>query len=97
MNNQAITNHAGPTTFRRFVEGEATPGETKRIVRHLLAGCETCGERAAAARQPKKSPASWNYDAVFARLAQPVGAEMEHEEPVGAGSASSAGSWSAHP
>ncbi|HYH45480.1 MAG TPA: hypothetical protein VEG34_07325 [Thermoanaerobaculia bacterium] len=63
--------HARPAAFRRMVRGgSASPGEVQVIVRHLLAGCETCQRRMAEARDAGGDHATWSYDAVFSRLAR---------------------------
>jgi hypothetical protein len=74
--------HARPAAFRRMVRGGspgASPGEVQTIVRHLLAGCETCQRRMAEARDAGGDPATWSYDAVFSRLARRSGGERETE------------------
>lgn len=73
--------HARPAAFRRLLRGGfpgASPGETQTIVRHLLAGCETCQRRMAEARQAGGDPETWSYDDVFARLGRRP--EQEREE-----------------
>jgi len=34
--------HPTPDLLLRFIQGEATQGETRAVVRHLLAGCPRC-------------------------------------------------------
>lgn len=38
--------HPGAEQLRRFLLGEATVGETREVVRHLLTGCRQCQETA---------------------------------------------------
>lgn len=73
--------HARPAAFRRMIRGgaPASPGEVQTIVRHLLAGCETCQRRMAEARDAGGDPVTWSYDAVFSRLARRSGDEREVE------------------
>lgn len=73
--------HARPAAFRRMIGGgsPASSGEVQTIVRHLLAGCETCQRRMAEARDAGGDPATWSYDAVFSRLARPSCEEREVE------------------
>jgi len=35
-------NHPPPAALQRFMQGEASRGEVRAIVRHLLAGCPEC-------------------------------------------------------
>src|SRR6185369_4234956 len=34
--------HPTESELQRFMRGELAPGEARAVVRHLLAGCETC-------------------------------------------------------
>ena len=34
--------HPGRKQIERFVKGQATPAETRDVVRHLLVGCPKC-------------------------------------------------------
>src|ERR1700681_3000060 len=56
--------------FRRDRRGGAASGETREIVRHLLAGCSRCGQIVEETRNRSLAPppAVETYDAVFDRL-----------------------------
>jgi tetratricopeptide (TPR) repeat protein len=72
---QYRSEHPRPAVFRRMVQGQASPEEARGIVRHLLAGCPSCGRLAEEARWPERR--EWNYDAVFDRLQQRLDAGIE--------------------
>lgn len=74
-------NHARPAAFQRFLQGDASPAEVQTIVRHLLASCASCRKRLSAARRAQGSPATWSYDAAFARLGQRVQEAASPEAP----------------
>jgi tetratricopeptide (TPR) repeat protein len=69
--------HPRRETFRRLVDGKASAGETRAIVRHLLSGCPSCADLAEEARRPAVPTSEGSYDAVFARLAKKLAAGAE--------------------
>ncbi len=86
--------HPPREAFERLVRGEAEAGETREIVRHLLAGCSKCGRTVEETRSPSLAPFQRveTYDTVFdrleGRLAQGTGelatrAPSLHEELLG--------------
>lgn len=63
--------HPPREAFDRLIRGEASPEETRSIVRHLLVGCPSCGRIAEQARRTPGSsprPEALSYDAVFDRI-----------------------------
>ena len=59
--------HAEKDLLRRFLRADATAGEARRVVRHLLSGCPRCLEAAREASVLPESPDL--YEEVFARAA----------------------------
>lgn len=63
--------HPPREAFDRLIRGQASPEETRSIVRHLLVGCPSCARIAEQARRAPVSssrPEALSYDAVFDRL-----------------------------
>src|SRR5215212_6898607 len=63
--------HPPREAFDRLIRGEASPEETRSIVRHLLVGCLACGRIAEQARRApvgSPRPEALSYDAVFDRI-----------------------------
>ena len=62
--------HPPREAIERLVRCEAAPGETREIVRHLLAGCARCGRIVEETRNPSfpSAPKAETYDAIFDRL-----------------------------
>src|ERR1700710_1520058 len=62
--------HPPREAFERLVRCEATPEETREVVRHLLAGCLRCGRIVEETRNQSSAllPKVETYDAVFERL-----------------------------
>lgn len=46
-------NHPAKETLRRFGRGEASPGENREVVTHLLRRCEPCANAVRHAMQPE--------------------------------------------
>jgi hypothetical protein len=60
-----LPDHAEPESFSKLLRGASSQAETKRIVRHLLAGCGRCLKRSAAAQVADGDPSTWRYDDLF--------------------------------
>jgi hypothetical protein len=60
--------HPPPEAFERLARGTASPEESREMVRHLLRGCEACGQRSRAARNPRRADRALNYDDAFDRV-----------------------------
>jgi tetratricopeptide (TPR) repeat protein len=62
--------HPPREAVERLARCEAAPGETREIVRHLLAGCSRCGSIVEETRSRSLTPLlkAESYDAVFDRL-----------------------------
>jgi hypothetical protein len=79
--------HAEPRAFTQLLAGEASRDEARTIVRHLLAGCDRCQARSAAAHREVMSPETASYDAAFDRVEEhllgevPTPREMPAERP----------------
>jgi tetratricopeptide (TPR) repeat protein len=67
---QRRSDHPPSEAFARLVRGEAAPGETREIARHLLAGCAQCGCRVEETRGHSIAPlpVEETYDTVLDRL-----------------------------
>ena len=59
--------HPSLDAIRRLASGQAEAPEAREVVRHLLAGCDSCS-RAARETQAGHPPELWSYDEVFERL-----------------------------
>lgn len=73
---QVDLEHPPWEAFHQLVRGQASPEETRAVVRHLLAGCSSClriaekALRAPASTLSPHHPQEQTYDAVFDRLEQ---------------------------
>ncbi|HYO13056.1 MAG TPA: tetratricopeptide repeat protein [Thermoanaerobaculia bacterium] len=70
---QEPTEHPPREAFQRLVRSQASPEETRTLVRHLLEGCASCSQ---AAEEARRSPRELSYDAVFERLEQRLNEEV---------------------
>jgi hypothetical protein len=62
------TRHPSLDALRRLASGQAAAPEAREVVRHLLAGCDSCSRAARDTQVRRDEPALWSYDEVFERL-----------------------------
>ena len=74
-----LTDHADPDAFHRLLYGNSSRDETRRIVRHLLAGCGRCLKRSVTARAVECDAASFRYDELFGRVERWLDLELARE------------------
>jgi hypothetical protein len=72
--------HPPRESFRKLIDGTASPPEARELVRHLLAGCPVCSRVAEQERSRPAAPAAWSYDEVFRRLEQNFTREVQKRE-----------------
>lgn len=76
-----LTDHADPEAFQKLMYGGSSRDETRRIVRHLLAGCGRCLTRSAKAQASNGDTDEWGYDDMFDRMERWLDLELHHDEP----------------